>query len=242
MENTAYIALSRQMVLRQKMDLVAHNLANLNTPGFKGEDMLFVEYLDTSTPQEPLSYVQNISMIRDLENGTLTPTENPLDLAINGEGYFVVETPEGRRYTRNGAFSLNAERQIVTASGLALLSNAGSPLEIPANSSAITITRDGTVSSERGPVGRIDLVTFANEQQLKKIGGGLFDAEDQQPEPLQDGEVQQGMIEGSNVKGVVEMTRMIETLRSYQAASKLIDEEHRRQREAISRIVATGQA
>lgn len=242
MENTAYIALSRQMVLRQKMDLVAHNLANLNTPGFKGEDMLFVEYLDTSTPQEPLSYVQNISMIRDLENGTLTPTDNPLDLAINGEGYFVVETPEGRRYTRNGAFSLNAERQIVTASGLALLSNAGSPLEIPANSSAITITRDGTVSSERGPVGRIDLVTFANEQQLKKIGGGLFDAEDQQPEPLQDGEVQQGMIEGSNVKGVVEMTRMIETLRSYQAASKLIDEEHRRQREAISRIVATGQA
>ncbi len=242
MENTAYIALSRQMVLRQKMDLVAHNLANLNTPGFKGEDMLFVEYLDSSNRQEPLSYVQNISLIRDLEPGTLTPTENPLDLAIKGEGYFAVDTPEGQRYTRNGAFSLNAERQIVTAGGLALLSDAGTPLAIPANSGAITIARDGTVSSERGQIGKIGLVTFANEQQLQKIGGGLFDAEDQPPEPLPDGEVHQGMIEASNVKGVIEMTRMIETLRSYQASSKLIDEEHRRQREAISRIVATGQA
>lgn len=242
MENTSYIALSRQMVLRQKMDLVANNLANLNTPGFKGEDMLFVEYLDTSDQQEPLSYVQNISLVRDLKPGPLVATENPLDLAIKDKGYFTVETPEGPRYTRNGSFSLNAERQVVTLAGLPLLDTAGSPLTVPDNTNAITVARDGTISSETGQIGRIGLVNFANEQGLKKVGGGLFDAEGQLPEPLADGEVHQGMVETSNVQGVVEMTRMIETQRSYQSASKLVEEEHRRQREAISRIASSGQA
>lgn len=241
MENTGYIALSRQAALRQQMDLVANNMANLNTPGYKGEDMLFVEYLDETVAQQPLSYVQNIGLVRNLEPGPMVPTENPLDLAIQGEGYFSIQTPEGPRYTRNGTFSLNAEGQVVNAAGLALLDNAGAPIAVPEGSGDITIARDGTISGDAGQIAQIGLVNFENEQALEKIGDGLLDAGDQLPAPVAEGEIVQGMIESSNVKGVIEMTRMIEVLRSYQSASRLINEEHRRLREAISRLTSAGQ-
>ncbi len=242
MESTAYIALSRQSVLREKMAVVAQNLANITTPGFKAEDMLFVEYLDESSPSGAVSFVQSISLIRDFAPGPLSATGNALDLAIKGEGYFTVETPEGPRFTRNGSFSLNGDGEVVNSEGLALLDDANAPLVIPANSGSITVARDGTISTERGRVGQITLVRFEDERRLKKIGGGLFDAGGEIALPLENGEVHQGMIEGSNVKGVVEMTRMIDTVRSYQSASRLIDEEHRRIRDAINRLVATGQA
>lgn len=242
MESTAYIALSRQSVLREKMDVVAQNLANITTPGFKAEDMLFVEYLDESSPNDPVSFVQNISLIRDLSPGPLSATGNPLDLAIKGEGYFTIETPEGPRFTRNGSFSLNGDGAVVNSAGLALLDDTYAPLVIPANSGSITVARDGTISSELGQIGRVALVRFEDERLLKKIGGGLFDAAGELPLSVENGEIHQGTIEGSNVKGVVEMTRMLETVRSYQAASRLVDEEHRRIRDAINRLVATGQA
>ncbi|MDH3474892.1 MAG: flagellar basal-body rod protein FlgF [Rhodospirillales bacterium] len=236
MENPGYIALSRQMVLRRQMDLLANNLANLTTPGYRGESMLFVEHLKPTQPREKVAFVQDLATVRDLRAGPMSHTGNPLDLAIKGDGYFAVETPEGERYTRAGGFTLDPDGQIVTAKGFPLLNEGGAPITVPPDSGAVTVARDGTVSSDRGELGRVRLVGFGNEQALAKLAGGLYDAKDQEPLPLEQRDIQQGKLEGSNVAGIVEMTKLIGAVRSYQAAANMANQEHQRQRRAIDAL------
>lgn len=242
MENAGYIALSRQMVLRREMDVIANNMANLNTPAFKGQSMLFVEYLETVDSGEKMSFVQDISLVRNLTEGQMTSTENPLDLAIAGDGYFEIETPVGPRYSRNGVFQLNADSQLVTSSGQPVLGEGGQPITLPPNSTDVTITRDGTISTSQGPAGRLRLVRFENEQAMVKLADGLYDAGGQDALPTEDAEIMQGMIEGSNVQGIFELTRMIETARSYSSTGKLVNDEHERLRRAIQSLGGTSQA
>lgn len=225
------------MVLRQQMDVVANNLANLNTSAFKGENMLFVEHLTKSDDGKLLSFVQDLALVRNLEQGPISASGNPLDLAIRGEGYFTVDTQGGERYTRRGTFTLDDGGQIVTPEGYPLLAAGGTPIILPTDSGPVTIARDGTVSIDSGQLGRIELVAFEDEQFLTKTENGLYEAGDQDPELVINPDIQQGMIEGSNVKGIVEITRLMETVRSYQSAAKLSEEEHERQRRAIEHLV-----
>jgi flagellar basal-body rod protein FlgF len=242
MENASYIALSRQMVLRREMDVIANNMANLNTPAYKGQSMLFVEYLETSDTGDKMSFVQDIALVRNLTEGEMTSTENPMDLAIAGDGYFEIETPVGTRYTRNGVFQLNASGELVTSSGQRVLGEGGNPITLPANTSSVTITRDGTISTELGPAGRLSIVGFDDEQALVKMADGLYDANGQDPKPAEGSEVMQGMVEGSNVQGILELTKMIETTRQYSATGKLVNDEHERLRRAIQSLGGNGQA
>jgi len=239
MENSLIIALSRQSVLSRQMDVIATNLANLETAGFKAENMIFTEFLEQTAEGEVLSLVHDVSFVRDLSEGPMVGTQNPLDLAIHGQGYFVVDTPDGERYTRHGVFQLDDGGQIVTTEGHPVLNNGGAPIVVPLDTSTITITRDGTISADAQEIGRIKLVSFENPQALSKIGSGLYEAIGQTPTTDPDSEVLQGMVENSNVKGVVEMTRMIDTVRSYQAAAKLADTEHQRILDAIEALVST---
>ncbi len=242
MENAGYIALSRQMVLRREMDVIANNMANINTPAYKGQSMLFVEYLETSDSGEKMSFVQDVALVRNLTEGQMTTTENPLDLAIAGEAYFEIDTPTGPRYTRNGVFQLNADGELITSSGERVLGEGGNPITLPPNSNDVTITRDGTISTDQGPAGRLRLVRFENEQALVKLANGLYDAEGQDPLPAEGVEVLQGTIEGSNVQGIIELTRMIETVRHYSATGRMVNDEHERQRRAIQTLGGTAQA
>ncbi len=242
MENAGYIALSRQMVLRREMDVIANNMANINTPAYKGQSMLFVEYLETSDSGEKMSFVQDVALVRNLTEGQMTTTDNPLDLAISGEAYFEIDTPTGSRYSRNGTFQLNADGELVTSSGERVLGEGGNPITLPLNSSDVTITRDGTISTDQGPAGRLRLVRFENEQALVKLADGLYDADGQNPLPAEGAEVLQGAIEGSNVQGIIELTRMIETVRSYSATGRMVNDEHERQRRAIQTLGGTAQA
>ncbi len=242
MENAGYIALSRQMVLRREMDVIANNMANINTPAYKGQSMLFVEYLETSDSGEKMSFVQDVALVRNLTEGQMTTTDNPLDLAISGEAYFEIDTPTGSRYSRNGTFQLNADGELVTSSGERVLGEGGNPITLPLNSSDVTITRDGTISTDQGPAGRLRLVRFENEQALVKLADGLYDADGQNPLPAEGTEVLQGAIEGSNVQGIIELTRMIETVRSYSATGRMVNDEHERQRRAIQTLGGTAQA
>ena len=125
METSTYIALSRQMALRRELDIVAHNIANAETPAYKAERMIFREFLAKPEFREKLSFVQDIGLSRDLSEGPLATTGNPLDLAISGDGYFVIETALGDRYTRHGRFQLDAEGQLVTGTGDVVQSDAG---------------------------------------------------------------------------------------------------------------------
>jgi flagellar basal-body rod protein FlgF len=242
METTNYIALSRQAALRRELNLVANNMANLNTPAYQGESMMFVEYLaDTQRGKTgEMSFVQDLSTVRDLKEGPMTRTENPLDLAISGRGYFTIETEEGPRYTRNGAFQLNQEGQIVNKANQPLLDDNGNPIEVPADAQAIEIGEDGTIATEFGPIARLEPVAFENEQLLNKRANGLFEArEEQVAEPAEDARVLQGMIEGSNVQGVVEMTRLIDLSRSYSSANKFTESEHERILRAVRSLVSS---
>jgi len=242
MENAGYIALSRQMTLRREMDVIANNMANLNTPAYRGQSMLFVEYLDTSESGEKMSFVQDVALVRNLSEGQLTTTENPLDLAISGDAYFEIDTPVGPRYTRNGVFQLNAEGEIVTTSGERVLGEGGNAIILPPNSSDVTITRDGTISTDQGPAGRLRLVRFEDEQALVKQANGLYDADGQDAVPADDAEVLQGMVEGSNVQGIIELTKMIETVRHYASTGRMVNDEHERQRRAIQSLGGSVQA
>lgn len=236
MENSLYITLSRQEALRRQMEVTSNNIANMNTSGYKAQRMLFLEYLERPDRQgDRMSFVQDYGLQRNVDVGPLTVTNNEMDVALRSEGYFAVETLTGTRYTRGGAFQLNADREVVDKSGLPLLSDANQRIVIPADAVEIKITGDGTVSTEAGPVAKLKVVTFAEQQRLMELGAGLYEttqAEIAVTQPM----VTQGAIEQSNVQSVAEMTQMIDVLRTYQSVQKMIDTEHERMRTAIRQL------
>jgi flagellar basal-body rod protein FlgF len=237
MESPSYVALSRQEALRRQMDVVANNIANVNTTGFKQQRVLFTEFLERPSVHEQVSFVQDRAVVRNLNVGALAQTGNTLDFALTGPGYFTVDTASGRRYTRSGNFQLNNQRQVVDQNGLPLVDERGQPMVIPENAREIKVSSDGTVSTEEGDVGKFNLASFSREQLMTEVGGGLY-VSDEQPQAVPaDTKVSQGMLEQSNVNSITETTSMIEILRQYQQNQKMIDNENERIRTAIRRLV-----
>jgi flagellar basal-body rod protein FlgF len=243
METPIYIALSRQMVLRQQMDVVANNIANANTAGFKAEMLLMSEVELPADPTTELSYVQDFATARDFSPGTLRPTGNDLDLAIQGDGFFAVQAPEGVRYTRVGRFQLNQDGTLVTTQGFPVLVGGGT-VSIDPDDGPVHVAEDGTISTDLARngqllqvIGNLDVVDFANRDALTPAADGLFDAGAQVPVAAT-GKVAQRMLEDSNVNPIVEMTNMIQVTRNYQSVQRFIDAEHERQRRAISSITS----
>ena len=241
MENTGYIALSRQLTLRRELSVVAHNLANMNTPAFKSERVIFREFIDKPVPNQPISFVQDLGMSRNLTEGPITPTGNDLDLAISGPGYFSVETPDGVRYTRHGRLQLDGQGQLVNSQGAPILSNGGAPITVPIGSGTLTISADGTISGSGGTIARIGLSEFENPGGLERDANGLYDSGDQAAAAATESEVNQGMLEQSNVQPIVEMTRMIDIHRSYQSAAKLVTSNHEQAMRAINKLIRARQ-
>ncbi|MGB0748415.1 MAG: flagellar basal-body rod protein FlgF [Magnetospiraceae bacterium] len=247
MENTLYIALSRQSVLRREMGVIATNIANMNTNGYQAERMMFVDHLERSRGNEhllpdKLSFVRDIKQYRSLDEGPLETTGNPLDVAIAGRGYFSIQTDDGPRYTRDGRFTLDASGTLVNGAGLPVLSVAGGPLQVGPEDTSLMIANDGTLSSEAGVIGRIGVYEFDNEQALEKQAGNLFDAGEQPANEATAPRVQQGALEGSNVVPVVELTRMIEVQRAYESTKSFVEEEHKRQKSVYSLMTAARSA
>jgi len=237
MENISYIGLSQQMALHQQMDVIANNIANMNTPGFKSQNILFREYVNkTQDSGEKISQVQDFGTYRDLVQGTLTQTSNKLDLAIQGDGFFGVQTANGTRYTRDGSFSLNNKSQIVTKSGYLVLDDNNNPITVQPGVTQISITAKGEISSEKGAIGKLKLAMFNNPQMLIPIGDDLFDAQNAQENPVDKPHIEQGMLENSNVQPVLEMNKMIEIQRMYQAAQNMLMNDHDRVRTMIQKL------
>lgn len=243
METPIYIALSRQMVLRNQMDVVANNIANASTPGFKAEMMLMSEVDLPAERGVKLSYVQDFATARDFSAGPLRATGNDLDLAIQGNGFFAVQTPDGVRYTRVGRFQLDANGILVNSQGFPVLAG-GSSVTINPDDGAVNIAEDGSISTDRAlggqqqqVVGKLDLVDFADRAKLIPAQDNLFDA-DGQPTVAATGKIAKGMLEDSNVRTILEMTNLIQVTRNYQAMQRFQDSEHERQRRAIGSIVS----
>ena len=238
-ENLHFIALSRQMALSREMDVVANNLANMNTTSFKRQLTLISEQqVDVNNADKPLSFVFDVGTHRDLSEGEIQVTGNPLDIAISGDGFLVIETEDGERYTRNGNLRLSSEGELTTASGQSVLGDQGRPIVISSDDPKLIIAPDGTITGERGVIGRIALVRFDNPQAANPVGNGLYKT-DETPQAVEDPQIQQGMLESSNVKPVVEMTRMIEISRAYTAISNMLKQDNDLRRNAIRQLGRT---
>jgi flagellar basal-body rod protein FlgF len=234
MQAPTYVALSNEMALSRQMEVVANNLANASTPSFKAEHVLFAEYIDRKG-SSPVAFVQDFGTARDLSEGPLSRTGNPLDIALQGEGYLKVDTPWGVRYTRNGRLQLDTNGQLVTAQGHPVLDDGDQPISVPSDAKSITITHDGAISTDKGQAGKIEVVRFQDERALQPVAGGLF-VTAEQPSPATATTVLQGMIEDSNVKPIVEMTRMMKIAQNYTSTKNLIDAESDRVKNAIDKL------
>lgn len=240
MENAQLINLSRQISLQRQMDVTANNIANMNTTGFKAQQLLFHEYLapvardgDFAYADQRLSYVDSWGTAGDFTGGALVETGNPLDVALIGEGFLAVQTPAGDRWSRGGSLAIDRDGLLVDLSGNPVLSDGG-PISFDASETGISIAADGTISSSAGSKGQLRLVKFDNPQELTREGSSLFAGGT--PVAADATSVVQGSIEKSNVSGVAEMTEMIRVQRAYESLASLGQRQDDIRRDAIKRL------
>ncbi len=242
MDTKILVSLSHQVAMRRQMDIIANNIANMNTTAYKRESIMFNEYLSDiggSLPDDfkEVSFVQEMGVARQMTNGELLTTGNVLDIALEGEGMFKVRKTNGDiAYTRNGHFALSNDNTLITTDGHEILDDGDAPIEFPPNSDGFKIAEDGTVSAEEiGEIGKVAVLRFENYGAMRKIGDNLYSAEEV-PTPSENFRVSQGMLETSNVSAVLEITNMIHLSRAYAQTSNLIDQVQRTQSQAINNI------
>ena len=244
MKSIGLVLLSDQQALSRVMDVVANNVANASTTGFKREGIEFDTLVSGAASGKPINFVVDRATYRDANVGPIESTSNPLDLAIEGKGYFQVQTASGVQYTRSGSFTLNSEGQMVTHSGQPVLDDGGQPIAFPEDVGAINVSGDGYITAKVGTgttlteLGKIGVVTFDNEQLMQSQGNGLYSTT-QAATPSTDSHVVQGAIEQSNVQPISEMTTMIQIMRAYEQATNMISQENSRMNDAISKLSKT---
>lgn len=250
MDSGLYAAVNGALRTEMKLDVLTNNLANVNTTGFKEGNITFDSYMTSPGPEQfpipsdsfmglkgpgdipfpfsnpatnalSVTYPAAPSTTTDTTQGGLVPTGNPLDVALNGDGFFVVDTPEGRRYTRDGSFEVNTLGELVNKDGYNVLGAGGSKMII--GSASVSIGEDGVVSNAEGALGRIERVGLPAEV-LKRVGQNLYTAPQDQEIPLEPGRggMQQGFLEASNANAIRGMTQMIEANRAFESYMKMI--------------------
>ena len=236
MENSIYIGLSKQVAIRENMAIIANNVANMNTTGYRGQNLLFKEYIsDPRGAEHDISQVYSIGQYDNTEAGQTSFTGNPLDAAINGPGFFGAVTTEGIRYTRAGNFTMDETGLLMMPGGIPVASAGGGTITIPPDAQNISITEDGFIATDGGVIGQLMVQEFENPQLLTPEGNGLYKT-DEAGIPAIESVVKQGMLEGSNVDAISEMTHLIDMSRSYISLTKVLDQEHDRIRDAIRKL------
>jgi len=244
MDNNANIALSRLAAQQHAMDVVAGNLANMSTPGYRAERMVFADWLlrepataTTARGDRVLAFAQTRATYRDRAEGAITQTGNPLDLALSGEGWFTVQTPNGTRLTRSGRFTLQGDGSITDESGNPLLDVNAQPMRLSPADTALTVKADGTLSSQNGTLGQVAVVAPNDPNRVTAEGGRLF-RPDVPTTPVARPKIIQGALESSNVQAISEITRMIATERDFQFVTQYVQSESQRRQGAIDKLAA----
>ena len=249
MQNALLIGLSRQMTLERQMDVIANNVANANTNGFKADHSLFEEYLNSNAHEDNfvgsdrrVSYVQDRGTYRDVGQGPMEATNNPLDMAISGNAFFAVQANGAERYTRDGKFALSSTGQLMTSDGNLVLGTGG-PIVFQPTDHDINVAPDGTITVLEGTAktdsirGKIRMASFDDPTKLTKLGANLYAAGSATLQPdAKSSSVRQGYVEKSNVNSVGEMTRMVEVMRSYTAIANLLQQQSDLHKSAIEKL------
>ena len=241
MDNALYVGLSRQMTLRHELDIVANNIANADTAGFKVESLMLATQPQapavTLDGPKPVKFVMDTGVARDFSQGGLHRTNNDLDLGIDGPGFFQVSTADGPRYTRDGRFRMDTTGKLTTQAGQPVLDDGGGEIVIDPEKGPVAIAKDGTISQGQERVGKVGVVKFDTLSALEKTGDNLLrNSSNQTAQPAPDTQVQQGMLEGSNVNPISEITRMIEVTRTYESVSNMMNSNADLSRTSIQRL------
>jgi flagellar basal-body rod protein FlgF len=241
MENTILVTLSRQITLQRKMDVIANNMANMNTAGFKSDELKFEEYLmpvakvdGFQNGDKRVKFVVDPHMVRNLSAGAERQTGRDLDVALSGDGWMVVKAPQGERFTRNGQLKLSGEGTLVTSEGYPVLGEGGE-ITFEPGETGIVIGKDGTISSNQGTKDKLRIVEFETPQAMKKQGNSLYNS-DETPRTSENTTVIQGAYETSNVQSMKEMTKMIETVRAYTSVSRMLEVADQTRGKAIQQL------
>lgn len=236
MDLAGYVALSRQTGLLKELTSIANNIANSSTTGYRREGVVFAEAVKAlSAEGGSVAMSEARARFTDEMQGALVETGGSLDIAVEGEGYLTVMTPQGERLTRAGAFSRNADGTVVNMDGHALLDEGGGEITIPFEAKHVNISADGTLSVDGEPAAKIGLVKPADDTKLVREAGVLF-RNDGTNEFVEQPRIVQGFLEQSNVNPVTELARMIEVQRAYESGKALIDGEDDRMRTIIKTL------
>jgi flagellar basal-body rod protein FlgF len=243
MDNSFVVGLSAQQVLRQRMDLTANNLANLSTTGYKTERLVTRELSERPAAAadlpEDVVFVDGWMLQRDFSNGSLQRSGNPLDAAIEGEGFFTVQTPQGTLYTRDGRFSMAADGQLVTRGGQPVQGESG-PITLNPAGGEVSIASDGTLRQDGAEVGKLKIEAFDTPGALERVGDNLLRATDEPPRAPEGMRVAGGFVEGSNVNAVLELTQMIQISQAYQSVSRMISQSDDLRSQSIEKLARVG--
>jgi flagellar basal-body rod protein FlgF len=241
MDNAMLVGLARQLALRRAMDVSANNIANAQTNGFKAERVMLEENLASRARHvdgpDRVAFVDEWAMGRDFRQGALERTGRPLDMALQGEGFFILETAGGERFTRDGSFTVNPDGELSAGDGARVLDDFGQPVRVDPNAGPVTISEDGVITQNGLPGQRLGLVRFEQLGLLEKVGENRFSApEDAERAPDNPPQVVQGHVESSNVRPIAEITRMMDVSRSYASVTKMIRDADELSRKAIERL------
>jgi flagellar basal-body rod protein FlgF len=234
MDAAGYTTLGRQSGLMREMQVVANNIANLSTTGFRREGVVFSEHVWRLDDEPSISMAHGTGRMVDLAQAGMTMTGGTFDFAIQGEGFFMIETAGGNRLTRAGGFTPSAEGELVNGDGQRLLDAGGAPVFVPPNVGRVSLSADGTLSANGVPLAQIGLWAPADPLTLRHQSGTLFEAGDL--EPVDGAQIFQGYLEESNVNPVSEIARMIEVQRAYELGQKFLDAEDARAKSVIATL------
>lgn len=234
MDAAGYTTLTRQSGLMREMQVVANNIANISTTGFRREGVVFEEYISGMQSGPSLSMATGDGRVVDLSQAGISPTGGTFDFAIQGEGFFQIETPDGPRLTRAGSFTPSATGELVNNDGYRLLDEGGAPVFVPPDATNVALSQDGTLSAAGAPLARIGLWQPSDPLSLQHQAGTLFSAN--AVEPASGGVIRQGYLEDSNVQPVQEIARMIEVQRAYELGQSFMDQEDKRMRGVIDTL------
>lgn len=243
MDNTTFVALSRQMTLRRELDIVANNIANADTAGFKVESLMSAA--EQRRPAKdvgidhPVRFTLDTGVARDFGQGALKQTGNPFDVGVEGDGFLSVTTEVGTRYTRDGRLGMDATGRLVTKAGDPVLDDGGAEITLRPGGGAPFIAANGAVSQGDAVVGKIAVVRFDNLSALSKEGDGRYAADGVEPVPAPDVQLKQGMVESSNAQPVLEVVKLIELSRAYERMTKMVDQSQDLSRRAVERLGRT---
>lgn len=237
------VGLSAQQVLQKRMDTTANNLANLTTSGFKVEHVVSRALSErpaaaSDSPQE-VSFADAWTLQRDFSTGPLEQTGNPLDFALEGDGFFEIQSQAGTAYTRDGRFGLNDKGEVVTRNG-DLVSGEGGPITLNPTGGPLSVSREGSISQDGVIVGTLKVMKFQTPGALERVGSNLWKATDEQPQTATDVRIAPGMVEGSNVNAVLELTEMIDISRAYTSVAKMLSQSDELRGASIEKLAKVG--